>query len=561
MPPRPPDDSSPRDQIFALSEVLIEELAALRPTWASLAGVAGHEQRWDDHSPEGIQALVAWLRDARSRIAALPPATERWGRLASDVMGDLVEIDLEGLEEGDAFLDLNGIASPFQLFRLAIDSMDRAGPSAGEDLVMRLAALPSALEGYRRCLEEGLRRGPGVAARQVKAALAQGRVLAGPASPFRELPLAFADRPQDARRITRTLPAACAAYGALSDWLEHHYLPRAPLQDAVGPGRYARALRRFLGARPDPQALLDWGWSELVRIQAQMHDLAREIDPSLPLPALLVRLRTDPAVCAPDAETFLAQMQALQARALAALDGPHFQIPPALRQLDVKRAPRGGKLGAYYMGPSEDFSRPGAVWYSLPETGPYPLYDQVSTAFHEGFPGHHLQVGIQVGLRGDLCRFHRLAEGFSGFAEGWALYAEALMSELGLYERPEHELGRLANEMARACRVVFDIGAHLDLPIPADAPFRPGQRWTFEAGVELMESFAGMSPALARDEVTRYLGWPGQAVSYKVGQRAFLELRTLALSRPGMDLRTFHARVLGCGNVGLDRLREQVLGD
>jgi uncharacterized protein (DUF885 family) len=269
------------------------------------------------------------------------------------------------------------------------------------------------------------------------------------------------------------------------------------------------------------------------------------------------------ALAAPDRATFLAAMAERQQLALAAIE-PHFDVPAAVRRLEVREAPPGGPPGgAYYSPPSEDLSRPGTLWCSFGDNvGPFPLYDQVATAYHEGFPGHHLQCGVAATLTSDLCRLQRVLARYSGAAEGWALYAERLMAELGGYERPEYELGRLTNELVRACRVVFDIGAHLELPIPAHAPFHPGEPWSYALGVEFFRDLAGLPQERAESEVTRYLGWPAQAISYKVGERVILGLRADWLAARGAgSLREFHGRVLACGNVGLDVLRGQVLAE
>ena len=188
----------------------------------------------------------------------------------------------------------------------------------------------------------------------------------------------------------------------------------------------------------------------------------------------------------------------------------------------------------------------------------FPLWDEVSTAYHEGFPGHHLQIGMAMTLGDHLSRLHRLLIWYPGYGEGWALYTELLMNELGYLEKPEYVLGMLSAEMLRAGRVVVDIGSHLDLTIPDDAPFQPGERWTFDLAVELLTTFAFLEEDYAKSEVTRYLGWPGQAISYKVGERVILELREQFLGRGG-DLKEFHSRVLGSGGVGLDLLRDLVL--
>lgn len=534
---------------FALADALVDDVARHRPIFATFAGIPGHDAEWDDLSPDGEAAFASAVAGWRERVDALPEATDRWSALAVHVLHDWIDAQLDAAAHRDHEVALNTIDSPFQHVRMVFDTMD-AGWS---DAVARLETLDRALAGYRRSLEAGLEGRP-VAARQVRGAIAQGRVHAGEGSFFRTLPARFAasgvaDPLRE--RLEAAVPRACAAYAAFTDWLEVDYLPRARTADPVGRDRYVRAMRRWLGASPDPEETCAWGWSEVRRILGEVQRLA----PGRSVVEAMRAVKADPV--APDRASFLAAMTDRQRRAFE-VAAAHFDVPEPIRRLDVKEAPPGGPPGAYYMAPSEDLSRPGTVWYARPGDGPFPLYDEVSTAYHEGFPGHHLQVATQVGLTRNLSRLHRVAYGYSGFAEGWALYAEKLMAELGAYERPEYELGRLANELIRACRVVFDVGAHLDLPIPADAPFHPGERWTFELGVELLRDLGGLSPERAASEVTRYLGWPGQAISYKVGERAILALREEFLGAGG-TLRDFHARVLGCGNVGLDRLREQVI--
>jgi uncharacterized protein (DUF885 family) len=237
-----------------------------------------------------------------------------------------------------------------------------------------------------------------------------------------------------------------------------------------------------------------------------------------------------------------------------------------VRKVEVKIAPPGGALGAYYNQPSEDWSRPGTVWYSLApdEQHDLPLYEHITTAYHEGFPGHHLQCAIQLTLAGRLSRLHRLAVWYPGYGEGWALYAEQLMNELGYFEKPDYVLGMLNAQLFRACRVVIDIGCHLGLAIPAsETSFHPGETWSYALGVEMMGKRGFQDPAYAASEVTRYLGWPGQAISYKVGQRHILEIREELKKQKGaaFSLKDFHARVLGSGPVGLELLRELVLTD
>ena len=554
--------TDPTETPFSLSEALVDELAALRPMMATFYGVPGHDHRFDDFSPEGVAHVASRLRAFRERVAALPPQAERWSALAVHVMRDWLDRELSSIAHGDHLTDLNSIASPFQMLRMVFDAMDTSSAAGWEAVAARLESLGGALESYRRSLEAGLAASAPVAVRQVRAAIGQGRVHQGDGSYFRSLPAAFAASGVGdaalAARIERAVPAACAAYGALTDWLEGVYLPRAKAEDGVGRERYLREMRRWLGSTPDPEETYAWGWRQVAGILGEMQGLAATIAPGKPLPEVYEQLRRDASIAAPDRASLIAAMLERQRRALAELDGEHFDVPEGIRQIEVKVAPPGGAPGAYYTPPSEDLTRKGTVWYSLVGEGPFPLWDEISTAYHEGFPGHHLQCGIQVSLTQSLCRLHRVAGDYAGYAEGWALYAERLMRELGYYEEPAYELGTLAMALVRACRVVFDIGAHLGLPIPEGAPFHPGERWSFELGVEMMQDLAGLTPEHADGEVTRYLGWPAQAISYKVGERAILALREEYLASGG-TLKSFHGRVLACGNLGLDLLREQVI--
>lgn len=547
---------------FRLSEAYVDAMAQVWPVLATFQGVAGHDGEWNDYSLDGVEAARAVMGDFRRRLEALPrqdsPAGERseafWQQLAADFLGDMIERNMLFYGTDDALLDLNSIDSPCQHVRMVFDVMDTSTEAGRENVIRRLETIDRPLRSYRRLLEEGIARGKVVAARQVRACIEQCRVNAGDNSYF----VGLADTVEGS---AKGVAHARAEFAALADFLESSYLPHAPERDAVGRDRYPREVRRFLGATVDLDDTYAWGWGQVRTILDEMRRVAREIDADAPLAEVLQKLKTDPARCLDTPEAFAAFIDERQRRALRDLDGTHFDVPPEVSAVEVKLAPPGGPLGAYYIPPSEDFTRVGSIWYSLGDVRPIPLWNQISTAYHEGFPGHHLQCGLQVSLRDRLSKLQRL-DGYSGYAEGWALYTELLMHELGYYEKPEYLLGMLACQMVRACRVVIDIGSHLELPIPADAPFHPGERWTFELAVEMLETLAGEAHDHAESEVTRYLGWPAQAISYKVGEKLILELRDELRKREGaaFNLKDFHNRVLGCGNVALERLRAIVLG-
>jgi uncharacterized protein (DUF885 family) len=425
-----------------------------------------------------------------------------------------------------------------------------------------LEGIDAAARSYRATLEAGRARGRVVAKRQVRAVIAQGRVSASEEGFFPTLIAAF-DRAGIAdaalrARLVAGVGTARATFAELAQWLEESYLPDAADADAVGRERYLRAAQRFLGMAIDPLETYAWGWSQVHAIEREMARVAAEIQPGASVPEVIELLKTDPARLAADRDAFIAMMRSRQARALAELSGTHFDIPEPIRTIEVRYAPPGGPLGAYYMPPSENFTRPGTVWYAPGETGAIPVFDEISTAYHEGFPGHHLQCSLQVYLADKLSRLQRLVVFYPGYGEGWALYAEHLMHELGYFEKPEYVLGMHVAKLVRACRVVVDIGLHLGLAIPGDEAFRPGEVWDFDRAVEFMVKRGFMPEEYARSEVTRYLGWPGQAISYKVGERVILELREAVRGREGagFDLKAFHGRVLETGAIGLDLLRE-----
>jgi uncharacterized protein (DUF885 family) len=292
-----------------------------------------------------------------------------------------------------------------------------------------------------------------------------------------------------------------------------------------------------------------------------MERIANEISSGAHIAEVHDLLRTDPTRTVATAADLKAFAEDRLNAALERLSGTHFDVPVPIQEVIVNIAPPGSSLGAYYVGPSEDFTRPGSVWWSLSPQGPYPVFDEVTTAYHEGFPGHHLQVGIQISLAEKLSRLHRLWVWKSGTGEGWALYAERLMSEWGFFEKPDYVFGWLSGQMLRACRVVIDIGSHLELPIPAGQPFRPAEEWTYEAAVQMLEDYAMLNRPSAESEVTRYLGWPGQAISYKVGEQAILDIRDelRRKRRVEFDEKAFHAQLLEVGPVGLDLLRSELL--
>ena len=326
------------------------------------------------------------------------------------------------------------------------------------------------------------------------------------------------------------------------------------------------AARTFNGLELDLHETYAWGWDELYRIEREMAATAEKILPGAGIDEVKHLLETDPARGIEGVEAFRRWMQDLQDQAIAELDGVHFDIPEAVKRIEALIAPPGGTLAAYYTGPSEDFSRPGRTWYPTGGKTRFPLWREVSVAYHEGVPGHHLQIAQVIYLAAELSRFQRLLGWISGHGEGWALYAERLMAELGYLDNPDYYLGMLSGQAMRAVRVIVDIGLHLELSIPPGGgglqtrPSHPGATWTPELALDFLIERGQIPPDFAKSEIDRYLGWPGQAISYKVGERVWLAIREEAKRRQGsrFDLKHFHAQALSLGPMGLAQMQREM---
>jgi uncharacterized protein (DUF885 family) len=546
--------------VFALADAFVDAYTTLRPLEATFAGVDGHDDRWGDLGPDGIAATADLLRRTRAELAQLPPTDDRWAALAVRVLDDELAEQLDQHEHDEPLRDLAHVECTVPAMREALELQTTDEPAGREAVVLRLEGYADALAGWRATVELGRQRGAVVARRQVRSIIDQLHELADPEGPLHRVAAGvIAVDGSLSDRLHEALPAAGDAAAETAAWLGSTYLPDAAEADGVGEERYLRAARGHLGTDLDPAETYAWAWDRIAELTDRARRVARELGDQ-DLAGTIATLRGDPAFAAPTADAFREAMQARQSTALESLEGTHFDVPEPIRRVEV-RLSSGGALGAYYNGPSEDFSRPGTIWWSLPDDGPVPLHEQVSTSYHEGFPGHHLQVGTQLALADRLSRAHRLLIWNPGYGEGWALYTEQLMDELGLLEHPAYVLGYLAGELLRATRVVVDIGLHLGLPIPDDAPVHAGRAWDFDRAVDALRELAFETPDYADSEVTRYLGWPAQAISYAIGQRAIVELREERRVRDGasFDLKAFHADVLGSGPVGLDLLREVVL--
>ncbi len=551
--------SNPERPVDAIADAYVEEHAALDPIAATEYGIVGHEDRMTDLSPDGFAAREELVRRTLAAVRDVAPVDNR-EQAAHDAFVERLTLTLERSEAGVPQSEVSVITSGLHDVRSVFDLMDTATDEGWRNIDSRLAAVGPALDGYRRTLLESAHAGLVSAVRQYAEVAHQVRQWTGQgaaASIFTTLVSAAPDSAlkKDLERHAAEATEAVAAFGT---FLAEEMAPQGRDSDAVGREHYELASRYFLGARVDLEETYAWGWEELRRIEDEMSAIADAFAPGSSIAEAAQMLDDDPARFIEGKDEFRGWMQELADRTVDELSGVHFDIPEPIRRIECRIAPTQDG-GIYYTGPSEDFSRPGRMWWSVPEgIDRFSPWREVTTVFHEGVPGHHLQVGQTCYRRELLNRWQRQMCWVSGSGEGWALYAERLMDELGYLTDPADRLGMLDAQGLRAARVVVDIGMHLQLPIPQDNPFgfHPGGRWTAELVLEFMRAHSRIDDATLRFEVNRYLGWPGQAPSYKVGERLWLRARDEARARHGadFDLRTFHRQALDLGSVGLDPL-------
>ncbi len=552
-------------RVDAISEQYVEDHAALDPTMATYLGIPGYDDQLPDLSPDGFAAREELTARALADATAAEPVDER-EQVAREAFLERLGLEVEMAEAGYWRSEFSVISSGLHGVRQVFDLMSAEGEQACADLDARMAAFPATLAGYRTTLLEEAARGNVAAARQYAEVADQVRRWTGQVGEGGDFFAGLVAR-TDAEGSQRTsmeehATAATAAMADFGAFLTSEMVSRGREKEAVGREHYALASRLFLGAVVDLEETYDWGWTELKRLADDMDRTSDRIKPGADVAEAVAHLDGDPSTRIHGREEFRQWMQDLADRTIEEMAGVHFDIPDPIRRIECMIAPTNDG-GIYYTGPSEDFVRPGRMWWSVPDgIDDFSPWREVTTVYHEGVPGHHLQVAQTAYRTETLNRWQRLMCWVSGHGEGWALYAERLMEELGYLEDPPTRLGMLDAQSFRAARVIIDIGMHLELRIPEDNPFgfHPGETWTPALGREFMGQHCLMDDEFIDFEVKRYLGWPGQAPSYKVGERIWLQAREDARSRAGQsgrdfDLKTFHRQALDLGSIGLDPLR------
>ena len=531
------------------------------------------------------QAALALGRTVDSRLPRVAPddydARREIGDRASSALSraitesrhpDAADLDLAAaLGErlaADAVLDDSGftqrllapLATPVQQIREVFEAMPLRNDGDAADLAAELRRAPAALAGYQQTLRRAAGRGHRVAARQAAVVARQCRDWCNPTGSdfFAGLSRTAGSIPTIARSTAKAVDDAArltaAAFSEFADFLTTELLPAAPVADGVGRELYSVTARAFLGAEVDLDETVAWGWDELTRIGREITIAAEALHPD-GLAAAAAMLDADPDRMVAGPQQIEAWLSDTVGEIADFIDGKVVDLPSSAR-LPRCLVSRSGAGVMYYDPPDPGLIRPGTIWWATEDTQIVHTWRERTTVLHEGIPGHHLQISSALTTSAlhpwqrALCHIH-------GYAEGWAHHSETWSAEIGLLDDPADRLGMLIGQAWRAARIVIDAGLHLDLPIPRGRGI-DAERWTYPTAVAYLRRITGLGARMARFVVDRYLGWPAQALSFRVGARLFSDIVDQARARSGYVERTFHTELLRRGPMGLAPLRERV---
>ncbi|MGA5651709.1 DUF885 domain-containing protein [Streptomyces seoulensis] len=548
-----------------VADAYVDDLLDLDPVTGTYLGVRESSSRLPDYSPAGQEALAALARTTLARLdeaERLPGADSDAERRCGRLLRERLTAELAVHDAHEHLRAVGNMHTPGHAVRDIFSVTPQETEEDWAALAERLRAVPAAYEGYRASLALGLERGLYAAPRPTATFVEQLTEWADTGEGRGWFEDFAAAGPESLRtELDEAARAATASVAALRDWMRDVYAPAvADAPNTVGRERYARGARYFNGTDLDLDEAYAYGWAEFHRLLGEMEKEAQKVLPGAETPWVALAHLDQHGRHIEGVDEVREWLQGLMDRAIADLDGTHFELAERVRRVESRIAPPGGAAAPYYTGPSEDFSRPGRTW--LPTMGEtrFPVYDLVSTWYHEGVPGHHLQIAQWAHVAENLSRYQATVGMVSANAEGWALYAERLMDELGYLTDAEERLGYLDAQMMRAVRVIIDIGMHLELEIPADSPFHPGERWTPELAEEFFRAHSSRPADFVVSELTRYLTMPGQAIGYKLGERAWLLGRERARERHGdsFDPKAWHMAALSQGSLGLDDLLDEL---
>ena len=540
-----------RSPIFALSDSYVEKSARLSPMASTYLGITDLNDQLDDFSIAGRAVEADLTRATLAELAALEPIDEI-DRVAKSVMVERLTSSLQLHDSFESHINFNVLTSPPADIRQVFEMMPKESAADFDNIAKRLLAVDKAHLSWISTIDAMAKKGKTVAQRQIDGIAKQLESYAD--GGYANMAKTF-DPDGKYPAIHEAAKSAAVSSAETAKYLRGTYMALATPNDAVGAERYAVWARYYTGSNLDLRATYEWGLADLAQITERMWKVAAKIKPD----AKTLREVADYLDNAPEYKIYgkdaiVKKLLDFTQAAVTQLDGTHFDIDDRMKFCDARIAPEGSASAPYYMSPSEDMSRPGTTWLPLLGKDEVSWWHLASTWYHEAVPGHHLQVATSVLERDRLSRFQRFGAWISGYGEGWALYAERFMDDLGAFDEPGIEMGFLSAQALRATRIVIDIGMHLGYTD------ENGRVWDAVSGREALMNKALLDEHHATSETDRYLGWPGQAISYKVGEREWIAARENAKKRLGSEfsLKRFHAHALKIGPMGLDTFGQEL---
>ncbi len=532
------------------------------PVNATMIGVRTYDRELGDLSLAGIDAETAQAKAFMARLDAIDPA-----RLSSAQRIDhaLLKRELTMQVEAGGFPQRTQLFNNRRGWHLRFANLSEQLPfftrADYEAYLARLAAFPAYNRAAIATTREAIRLGvahPCAAMagfeRTISAQVVDSPDKSSFMRPFQTRPATIPEADWTAlraRAAETVMRDVVPAYREFLDVYAKEYAPRCHRGDGVadmpqGAAWYAHRVRLMTTTDMTPEQIHQLGLSEVKRILAEMDEVVRRSGFKGDRKAFVERLRTDPALYPKTPEELMAYAAVLAKQIdgeMPRLFGRLPRLPYTVKEVPAATAP--GTTTAYYELGSLEAGRPGVYRVNTSKLDQRPLFEMPALTVHEAVPGHHQQLALQQEL--DLPMFRKYAVNFTAFSEGWGLYSERLGIEMGLYDTPEKDFGRLSYEMWRACRLVVDTGLH-------------SKGWTREQAIRFMLDNTALSRGNIEAEVNRYMVGPGQALAYKLGELKIRSLRARAEKELGanFDLRAFHDAVLENGEVPLDVLETHV---
>jgi uncharacterized protein (DUF885 family) len=548
-------------ELHALFDAEWEHMMEVAPTWASHLGDRRYNDRWPDASLAAVEREHAHDRQVLAQIDAirrdaLPPAEQ----LNYDLFRLRYEQSVEGFRFGQHLIPVDqrsGIQTEDEL----ASALRFETVKDYEDWIARLRAFGTYMDQTIALMREGMRRGlvqPKVTMQRVPAQIAKQRVAKPEESPFYKPFATFAAGIPETERPRLTAAAQDAvrdsvlpAFERFEKFFTTEYLPAC--LDGIGAWRlpegealYAFVARTFTTTKLTPQEIHEIGLREVARIRGEMEKVKERAGFTGSLAEFFTFLRTERRFFCDDENQLFLEYMATSKRIdplLVKLFRTLPRTPYGLERIPAKIAP--DTTAAYYRQPAADGSRAGSYFVNTYKPESRPRWEMMALSLHEAVPGHHFQIALAQ-EQGELPKF-RQHTGYTAYVEGWALYAEALGDELGLYADPYDKFGQLTYEMWRAVRLVVDTGIH-------------ALQWEREKAIAFFRENAPKTEQDIVNEIDRYISWPGQALAYKIGELKIKELRARATKKLGekFDVKEFHDIILLGGAMPLSLLEQRV---